>query len=336
MTERHELIEQVLHLSMGYADARALWVVAELGIADLIGDGERSVEELASSANVLAEPLYRVLRLAASCGVVRETDPRRFALAALGRLLRSDDPDSMRDWVRMTGGPIHDSFRDVLDSVRTGAPVFEQVLGAPLYQYMGKHPAHAATFNAAMVTYSSHAARALVETYDFSRVRKVVDVGAGPGAMLMGVLETNPHLTGTLFDLPHVADLARREISRKGLAGRCEIAGGDFMEAVPAGADCYVLSSIIHNWDDARAVRILRNCRQAMAPGGRVLVVEMLIPEGNDRHFGKPTDMVMLVALGGSERTRAQYASLMSQAGLELTAVVPSPYRMCVLEARAA
>jgi precorrin-6B methylase 2 len=327
------LVERMFQLSSAYMDARALWVTAKLGIADLLAGGPKTVGELAQATSVLADPLHRVLKLVAANGALAESEPGRFSLTPFGELLRTDSPSSMRDWVLWTGGPLSDSFRDALFSVQTGQPAFEQVHGVKIYDYLRDHPEDARTLNGAMVAYSREMIGALMSSYDFSSAKHFIDVGAGPGAIDVAVLQNNPQLRGTLFDLPHVTDRARATLEQAGLADRASTVGGDFFQSVPAGGDLYLLSAVLHNWSDAECKVILQNTRRAMAKGAKLLVLEMIMPVADTPHFAKKSDVVMLVALGGRERTVEQYSVLLADSGFRMTQAHQTPYLLQLLEA---
>jgi hypothetical protein len=325
----------MFQLSSGYVDARALWIVAKLGIADLLGQGPKPVSELAQATSVLADPLHRILRLVASNGVVTELEPGTFALTPFGDLLRSDSPSSMRDWVLWAGGPLCDSFRDALHSIQTGKPAFDQVHGASLYEFLRTHPDDARALSGAMVSLGREVVGAL-RGYDFSNAKRLVDVGAGAGALAIAMLRANPQLTATIFDLPHVADRARQPVQDAGVAARAEVVGGDFFKSVPEGGDVYLLSAVLHNWSDAECGVILGNCKRAMGRNGRLLLLEMPLPPSDTPHFAKKSDVVMLVGLGGVERTLEQYSILLANAGFRLTKAHSSPYLIQVIEAEPA
>lgn len=327
------LVERMFELSSAYIDARVLWIAANLGIADLLAAGPKTVTELARATAVLAEPLQRVLKLVAANGALAELEPGRFALTPFGELLRSDSPSSMRDWVLWAGGPLSESFRDALYSVQTGKPAFEEVHGVKLYEYLRDHPEDARTLNGAMLAYSREMIGALSSSYDFSQTRQLVDVGAGAGAIAVALLRAHPDVRATLFDLPHVTSQTQVAIERAGLSDRAATVSGDFFHTVPDGGDLYLLSAVLHNWSDAECHVILRNTRRAMAKGSRLLVLEMVMPASDTPHFAKKSDVVMLVALGGLERTVAQYAVLLAGAGFRLIQAHTTPYLLQLLEA---
>jgi hypothetical protein len=330
------LADRVLNLSTGYIVSYCLSAAARLGISDLLAAGPRSTDELAASTGTQAQALYRMLRTLAAEGVYTEVSPRRFALTELGGYLRSDVPHSMRNWAVMNSGPIPTAFHHLLHSLRTGETAFKQLYGKSHYEYLAEHPEDAQNFNAAMKDLSAQFTAQVLEAYDFGGLGHIVDVGSGPGTLLTAVLKQYPENRGTLMDLPHIAARARCFVAAAGLTERCDFVGGNFLESVPAGGDAYILSLILHNWSDAHCVSILRNVRAAMKPGARVILIDTMIPEGDVPHFGKPSDMVMLVVMGGQERSAAEYCRLFLQAGLRLTRVVPTQGFISVVEAVAA
>ena len=239
----------------GYYVSRAIYVVARLGIADHLSEGPRRVDDLAEATGTHAPSLKRVLRLLASVGVFTEEADSRFALTPIGGCLRAGVPGSMRAAALLFGGVTQQAWGDLQHSVETGEPAFRRVFGMDPFDYMAQHPDEAANFDAAMADFTKHIATAVVAAYDFSPFRRIVDVGGGNGALLAGILKANASLAGVLFDLPQVADRAIAPMRELGLADRCEIVGGDFFKAVPAGGDAYLLKHVIHDWDDDRAAR---------------------------------------------------------------------------------
>jgi hypothetical protein len=325
---------QIYFMSEGVAISTALSLAAELGIADLLAGGARSSDELAKATSTHAPSLYRVLRLLCSCGVFTETESRCFALTPLGECLRTGVPGSMRSWVRMTGLKVwHHAYAEALHSVRTGEPAFKRATGSEFFDYFAAHPDESEIFNGAMNDFGQVVSAAVVKAYDFSGIASIVDVGGGHGTLIAAILKHSPQMKGVLYDLPHVAEGGRRAMADAGLADRCEIVGGDFFRSVPVGCDACILRWIIHDWDHDRALAILRNCRRAMSETGRLLLVEAIITPGNDLHPGKLLDFVMLTGLGGQERTEAEYAELLREAGFRLNRIVPTESHMSVVEA---
>jgi hypothetical protein len=324
----------MLRLIWGIHSSRAVYAAAKLGIADLLVDGPASCRELARATGAHEPSLYRVLRLLAALGVFDEVEPGSFGLTVLGDRLRSDVPAGMRSWavfLEATGGV--QPFEHILETVRTGQPGMDIAFGTGIFEFLAQRPDSAVTFDAAMSDRTAAFAGGLAESYDFSDIRSIVDVGGGQGTLLAGILRRHSHLHGTLFETADVAARAEAVLAGADLAERCEVRPGNFFERVPGGADCYVLANVLHDWDDQRAIDILGNCRQAMVRGGRVLIVERLIPDGpGDAVPTLLSDINMLVITGGRERTNAEYAALLAGAGLRIGAVHPVAFPYGVIE----
>lgn len=320
-----EQLQQLYQLMSGYRVSQAIYVVATLGIADLLKDGPLGIDELARATETHAATLHRVLRFLAGAGLFREVTPGRFALTPLGAGLRSDLPVSIRPMTRMLLDRSNwEPWSYLLHSVRTGETAFDHVHGLGRFDYLDRHPDAAATFNAAMTSNTGWSGTAITEAYDFSGIRRLVDVGGGHGLLLATVLRAHPSLRGVLFDRPEVVVGATAALEEAGVAERCEIVGGDFFAAVPPGGDAYILRQIIHDWDDAQAAAILANCRRAMREPGRLLVVERRIaPDYRQALPVLHLDLEMLVNVGGRERTDAEYSRLFAAAGFRLTTIVP-------------
>jgi hypothetical protein len=327
----------ILNLIMGKWVAQALYVAAKLGIADLLKDGPRPCDELARANQVDTSSLYRILRALASVGVFAEEGDRRFALTPMAECLRSDVPGSLRSMAIMGGEEWHwRPWGDILASVKTGERAFDRLYGSGLFEYLGQDPGAAAVFDGAMTGWSGQTASAVAAAYDFSGIGTLVDVGGGQGKLIATLLKANPGMKGILYDLPQVMDGAREALASEGVADRCRAVGGSFFEEVPEGGDAYVLRHIIHDWADEPATTILANCRRAMGGAGRILLLEMVIPPGNDPDLGKKLDLEMLVMAGGRERTEAEYRDLLSAAGFRLERIVPTPSPLSVIEGRPA
>ncbi|HEY1004506.1 MAG TPA: methyltransferase [Streptosporangiaceae bacterium] len=285
----HAAATAMLRLIWGIHSSRAVYVAAKLGIADLLADGPASSEELARATGTHEPSLYRVLRLLAALDVFDEVAPRSFGLTILGDRLRSDTPAGMRSWavfLEAIGGV--QPFEHILDTVRTGTPGLDTAFGVGIFEFLAHHPGSAATFDAAMSERTAAFAPSVADTYDFSDIRSVVDVGGGQGTLLAEILRRHSHLHGTLFETAAVAGRAEAVLDGIDLADRGELRAGDFFEQVPHGADCYLLANVLHDWEDSRATEILRNCRRSMARGGRVLIIERLIPDEPRRRCSDP------------------------------------------------
>ena len=310
--------------------SRCVYAVAELGIADLLADGQVSSAELATATDTHEPSLYRVLRALAALGVFEEHEDRRFSLTVIGERLRTGAPAGMRSWavfVEALGGVR--PFGHILETIKTGRSGLEIEFGTDVFDFVAQNPDAAAIFDTAMSERTAAYAPSVADAYDFSDIRTIVDVGGGKGTLLVEILRRHPHLSGLLFEIPTVAARADAVLDATDISDRCEVLAGDFFERVPENADCYVLANVIHDWSDTRAVEILRNCRQAISSAGRVLIVERLIPE--DMSDPVPTllsDINMLVLTGGQERTNAEYDKLLNEAGLKLGSVrtVAFPY----------
>lgn len=325
--------DQLLAMAGGAWVTQMIHVAAELGVADLLSGGERDVAGLAQACGADADSLFRLLRGLASLGIFQETTSRTFALTPLAELLRSDHPQSLRQFARMLGEEHYLSWNDLLHSVRTGENAFRHGHGMSVFEWYGQNPRRAEIFNGAMTDFSRNETEALLAAFDFSGIGHLVDVGGGRGELLQRVLQANDQLRGTLFDQPQVVAAAVIEPS---LTERLQVQGGDFFAEAPTGADAYLLKHILHDWGDEACRTILSHIRAAMAPGARVLIIEPVIPPGNDPFPGKLLDLNMLVMTeGGRERTADDYAALLEGAGLRLSRIVPTASAVSVVEALA-
>jgi len=314
-------------------DTHLLSVVAELGIADLLKDGPRPIEELAKITDTHAPSLYRVLRALASQEVFIETEPRCFGLTPMAEKLRSDVPGSLRPNALLFCREWHNkAWSNLMHSVKTGECAFDHVYGMKIFDFLEQNQEESSIFNAAMTSGSSNSARQICDAYDFSGLHTLVDVGGGHGMLLSTILKANPGLKGILFDLPSVVEGAHELLDNDGLKDRCQIIGGDFFESVPAGADAYLFKSIIHDWDNERATIVLKNCKKAMTPKSRVLVVDAVIPVDNSPFPNKLTDIEMMVLPGGLERTEEEFGELFLNAGLKMNRIIPTGMTLSIIE----
>ncbi len=325
---------QLSDLIWGYQRTQLLHVAARLGIADLLAGGPQSVETLAAATETHGPSLYRLLRALAGHGVFTEQENGQFELTPMAELLRTGTPGSLRAMALAEGSDFYPVWGELLYSVQTGQPAFERVYGLPNWQYREQHPDANARFNAYMGDLTRQKAKAVVAHYRFPERGTVIDIGGGNGTLLAAILQAQPALRGVLFDLPHVVDEGREVLAGGGVADRCELIGGDFFAAVPAGGDCYLLATVLHDWDDDRAMDILRQCRQAMVATAILLVIERVMPADNSFSVTKLRDIHMLVGnAGGRERTEQEWQTVLASAGFRLQLLTPAGPAYHVLEA---
>ena len=315
-----------------YRVSRAIYLAAKLRIADQLKNGPRTAEEMAAWSGVAPRPLYRVLRALASLGLFAQEADGRFRLNRLAEPLCVGGPDSLRAFAVLLGEEQYHAWDDVLETVRTGEPAFERLYGRPIFAYLSEHRRQAKIFDAAMTGVGGRATQAMLDAYDLSDVRCLVDVGGGLGANLTRILGRHPAMGGVLFDQPHVVARARPLLEAAGVSGRCVAEGGDFFATAPGAADAYLLGHILHDWDDEKAGWILDSLRRAMPAGARLLVVEPVLPEGGGPSFGKLLDLHMMVLAGGLERTESEHRRLFAAHGFRLTRVVPTAGDVSVVE----
>jgi hypothetical protein len=330
--------QQLFRLMTGHVVASAVQVAAKLNVADRMADGPKSAAELASTLGAREDGLYRVLRALSALGVFAEVAPRRFALTPVGELLRRDVPGSVHGLALWISSPFHFRvYADLLHTVRTGQPAAEHVVKMPVFDYLVQDEELSAIFNNAMTLFSEMVVPAVLDAYDFSGIGTLVDIGGGHGALLTGILAKYPQMRGVIFDVEPVTAGTRERVAAAGLSDRCEVLGGDFFKAVPAG-DAYIMKHIIHDWDDDRAGLILHNIREATADGadGRVILVEGIIDDSPEAALEKVMDLEMLVMPGGRERTVDEFRALFASAGFELTNVMRTQSPALVIEAKPA
>ncbi len=326
--------EQVIQMMFGAILSNAIASVGEMGVADSIAaDGSASIDELAAAATTGCHPraLYRTMRYLASNGVFLELDSQRFGHTPLSLTLRSDHPQSILPIVRLVQR-LHVAHPHFIHSLRTGESALTEAYGEPLFSYLAKHPDDAAIFDAGMPALHGNETGPMLDAYDFSNVATLMDVGGGGGTLIAATLQRHASMRGVLFDLDHVVDRARTHLVQCGVDDRCDVVGGNFFESVPTGADAIVMRHIVHDYLDEDAVRILTNCHAALPNNGRILLVEAVIPPGNDPSPSKVMDMAMMLYPGGMERTADEYATLFHASGFELAGVTPTSSMVSVIE----
>jgi ubiquinone/menaquinone biosynthesis C-methylase UbiE len=317
----------------GYWISQAIYAAAKFGVADHLKDGSRTIEQLAADTSTNADALYRLLRALASIGIFAEGPPRQFSLTPMAEALQSDIPGSKRALALMSGDEQFRAWAEIEYSIQTGKKAFDKVFGKPIFEYLGDHLDKARIFDAAMVGIHGRESRAVHDAYDFSKIGTLADIGGGNGSQLIALLQSHPTMKGILFDLPHVIDRAKAQIESAGLSNRCRLVAGDFFQNVPDGADAYFMRHIIHDWEHEKSLTILRNCHRAMPAHGKLLLVESVIPPGNEPFGGKFLDLVMLLIPGGKERTKSEYQTLFEKAGFTLSKIVPTSTEVSIIEA---
>jgi len=322
-------------LAQGFIPAKALQVVAELGIADLIADKPKTADQLSTILGVHSDSLYRLLRALASVGIFKEISHNQFENTSLSEAFRSDVSGSMRDYlVFYPDDPFMLAVTKLLDVVKTGKPSFKDVNGCEQWEYFQKHRGTAERFNKGMAVRTSQVAAAFLEAYNLSQFNTVIDVGGGLGTVLAAILNKFPQLHGCLFDQSSVIEKAKSFLEAQGVISRCNLISGTFFESVPKNFDAYLMKSIIHDWDDEKALAILKNCRAAIPKHGKLLLLEAVLGKDNAPHPDKWMDVYMMAIYGSRERTEQEFRKLLSASKFELKKVIALPGANAVIEAQ--
>jgi len=324
----------LMRMSHGYQDAKALQVVAELGIADLIAEAPKTADQLSKIVGVHSNSLYRVLRALASLGIFKETDDSHFENTPLSEAIRADVPGSVKDHVIMTP---NDGFlfawAKFMDVVRSGKPSFKDVNGCDQWEYFRRHPDIGEKFNKGIAARTSQVTSALLKSYDFSQFKTLIDVGGGLGTVLALILNKYPQLHGCLYEQSSVIEGAKSFLEAKGVISRCNLISGNFLESIPKDFDAYLMKSIIHDWEDEKALAILKNCRASINKNGKLLIIDAVISRDNAPHRGKWKDLMMMVVYGSKERTEQEFQNLLRDSGFKLKQVIALPLPDALIEA---
>jgi hypothetical protein len=324
----------VLELCAAFMQTQAVYAVARLGVADVLAAGPRSAEQVAAELGTDPDATHRLLRASAGFGIVHQ-DGDRFTLTPLGRTLVSDAPGSMRSVVLMIGDPRYQSVWGQLpEAVRTGEPRAEAVHGISMWELLERDADYAASFNDAMSRLTTLDWPTVDAVYDFTPFGTIVDLGGGHGQLLALMLGAAPAADGVLFELPGLIALAEQRLRAAGVLDRCRLVGGSFFETAPDDGDLYVLRRVVHDFDDEQAVAFLSVVRRHMPADATLLLMESIVPDGNEPHFAKSLDLDMLLFVGGRERTEQEYASLLERSGFRMTRVIPTISTISLVEAR--
>jgi hypothetical protein len=325
--------DSLIRLMNGYWHTQAIYVAAKLGLADLVQHGAKSAEELAAATKTNPRALYRLLRALAGVGIFVESEDGRFALTPMAECL-AEGTGSVRSLAIVRGEWQYQAWGELLYSVETGKSAFDKIYGQPLFDYLAKNPDKGKLFDAAMTGVHGPETQALLEEYDFSGIGTLADIGGGNGEVISSILKQYPRMRGILFDMPSVVERTRANLKAAGLESRCDVRPGNFFAEVPGGADAYLLRHIIHDWNDEQSITILRNCKKAMGPKGKLLVVEGIVPSGNEPSLSKFFDLAMMILPGGMERTLEEYRQLFEASGFQITEVVPTRTWISVIEGK--
>lgn len=332
---KEQFSQQIMQLAGGYIPAICLNIAARLGVADLLKTGPLSAADIAARTGTNENAIYRVLRLLASLGIFAETKRQVFALTPPAEMLCSDISGSLQPMVSWISDPFHFRiYANLPYSVETGKTAVERTFGKPAFEYLESDPEEREVFQGAMTSFSSMTVPTVIDAYDFSGIGTLVDVGGGKGFMLASILRKYAGMKGILYDMASVVGGVPASLANDGLSARCKVQAGDFFAGIPAGGDAYIMKHIIHDWNDEKAALILRNCRKALEgkPNGKILVVDAVVPPGNEPNLAKLIDIEMLAMCESEERSREQFEKLFASAGLRLNRIVPTKSYVSVIE----
>lgn len=325
----------LMRMAYGYREAKALQVVAELGIANLVAHESKTADELSTILGVDSDALYRLLRALASRGIFKEGSDSRFENTPLSEAIRADVPGSVRDYV--INAPDDGSmlaWTKFMDVVKTGKPSFKDVNGCDYYEYFRRHPAIGERFHRQMTASSSQITSVLVKSYDFSQFKTLIDVGGGQGIVLASILDKNPQMCGCLYEQSSVIEGAKTFLETRGVINRCDLISGDFLESIPQGYDAYLLKHVLSDSGDEKALTILRNCRASIPKHGKLLIIGAVLSRDNAPHPAKWRDLhFMVIYQGGRERTKQEFDNLIRKSGFKLNQVIALPLSDALIEA---
>lgn len=324
--------ENLLMLLSGEWVSRAIYTATKLGVADMLQEGSKSVDELATATQTHADSLYRLMRLLASFGVFDEVYPRVFANTESSLLLAKGHPNSLNALATWYGEDVHVCWDELLSAVNTGQTAFQLTFKQPVFNYLKDNPSRATIFHDAMQEKSNAVIQSALTAYDFSQLQSVVDVGGGYGHFIQAIVTRHPHVKGTVFDLPEVIDILKLRV--EDLPENFHLSSGDFFVKVPSGADAYIMKSILHDWDDAQCEKILKNCYQAMAPNSRLLIVEAVLLPKDKSPYASCMDLLMLAIAGGKERSLSSFQQMLERTGFAMDNVYQTATEFSIIEAR--
>lgn len=331
------LSAQLIRMSYGFMYTKLVYMAASLNLGDRLANGPRAADELAAELKLNPPYLYRLLRAIAGEGILTEVEEGVFGLTAMGECLHPDHPDAARSSILAACSPaIIAAWEKLPEALASGDTGFHLAAGKNLFEWLSEHPELSTQFNQSMTGVFGREPVLVAEAYDFSLFDSIVDVGGNNGNALSLMLKQHPGPSGMVYDQPHVITEAESLLAERGMNDRIAVQAGDFFDSVPSGFDCYILSHIIHDWDDDKSVQILANCRKGINPDGKLLILEWVLPEGDIPHVAKVVDINMMMLTGGEERTGKQYGRLLEKAGFHLTRIIPTESECSIVEAEPA
>ena len=324
---------QLVDMIWGFTRTQLVYIAARLKIADLLKNGSSDAQTLADAVEIDTRTLYRILRGLAWCGLVIHTEDDRFSLTPMGEYLRSDLPNSFYDSALQISEIARPSWNRIYETLKSNRTGFQLEFGMEFFEYFAKNEEVGRRFDRMMSKETIDAATNITNVYDFSTFKTIVDIGGGNGTLMTAILNANPNVRGIIFDLPNVIERTIERIKVLGITNRCEAVGGSFFETVPNGGDAYMMKLILHDWPDDRCITILKNCRTQMVEGGKLLVIDRVMPErASPSTPAVMWDLHMMMILKGIERTETEFRDLFSQAGFQLTQIIPTESGLCIVE----
>lgn len=333
MFSEHSDREAMLQMIDGFRITQAIYVAAKLGIADLLKDGQKHCDELGAKTNIKSDSMYRLLRALSSLGIFSETDDRCFQLTSRGVYLQSHVPHSLHTMALTKGELMYPIWNNLLQSIKAGETGSEYLYGMDFYQYCQEKSGVPKLFDEWMTTETEIEKEAIVEAYDFSSIKTIVDVGGGEGRLLAAILQKNPNLKGILLEMPHLIKAASNLLEQSGVTERCELKDTDILKSIPTRGDILIMKHIVENWQDDLATVVLQNCYQAMNEGDILLVCESVIHSGNEPSITKLRDLAGFVITSGKERTAQEYRQLLEKTGFRMDSIIPTRGNIDIIKA---
>ncbi len=318
----------------GYTISSAIYAAANLGVADHLGEEPVSIKHLAGVLSVHEQSLYRLMRALASVGIFKEVGQQSFVLTTLAATIRKDAANSLRNLIIMCGSSWHwQTWGGLLHTIETGEPAFVESFKTNFFPYIQKNPEVARDFNAAMTSLSSLSNYAIASSYDFSKAKCIVDIGGGQGGLLAAILKQHQNTTGILYDLPEVVASATELLEREQIKQRTDVLGGDFFQSIPEGGDLYIIKHVLHGINQEQSVILLKNIAKVLPKSGKLLIIEMMIPEKNKPSYSKFNDLeMMLLSATGRERTAHEFTEIITQCSLGIARILSMPMGVSIIE----